>query len=262
MDRKNHQKNKRDRSLLWFVLIVVVGLINGSSGYTDNGKTENSTIIKNDNNVNATLYCPILKRQPALDLKQIMGKWYAVEVVKHKIEPPAPDGRKDDGPHVTTTVKTCPVVELWPEDNYNSNGNKSEEKSSGIRIRLLWVEDAGDLEYSFNVPDPGKNPGLWRSEGQQNGTLLTHKYVQFAGSVQVVKATGSRMVLTFCSAVSPPGDEETRQLFSFILSREHRLQESFAIRVQNLLARHGLTVESVKETCLNVPANDYSNADL
>ncbi|XP_046620746.1 uncharacterized protein LOC124305401 [Neodiprion virginianus] len=262
MNCQNNKKNDSDRSLPWFLLIVVVGLINGSSGYTDNGKTENSTIIGNDNTGNGTLYCPVLKRQPALDLKQIMGKWYAVEVVKHKIEPPAPDGRKDDAQHVTTTVKTCPVVELWPDDNQNSKGNKSEDKSSGIRIRLLWVEDAGDLEYSFSVPDLGKNPGLWRSEGPQNGTLLTHKYVQFAGSVQVIKATGSRMVLTFCSTPSPAGAEETRQLFSFILSREHRLQESFAIGVQNLLARHGLTVESVKETCVNVPANDYSNADL
>lgn len=46
------------------------------------------------------------------------------------------------------------------------------------------------------------------------GTMLKLSYGQFTGTVQVMKAVGHHMVLTFCENV--PGS----QLFSIILSRK------------------------------------------
>lgn len=46
------------------------------------------------------------------------------------------------------------------------------------------------------------------------GTMLKLNYGQFSGTVQVMKAVGNHMVLTFCESL--PGS----QLFSIVLSRK------------------------------------------
>ena len=77
------------------------------------------------------------------------------------------------------------------------------------------------------------------------GTLVARQYNQFAGNVHVMKAVASDMVLTFCSR-SPDN-----QLYSLLLSREHILQKSDKRGVHNLLARRGLKIVSIRETCMN-----------
>lgn len=78
-----------------------------------------------------------------------MGKWYVVEVLDHKIEPT----RQMSTARVI--VDSCPVIKLRSDDR-------------GL-LRLLWKEEAGDLEYTFRVPDPVRGPGYWLSTSQQNG---------------------------------------------------------------------------------------------
>ncbi|EFN88164.1 hypothetical protein EAI_15700, partial [Harpegnathos saltator] len=71
-------------------------------------------------------------------------------------------------------------------------------------------------------------------------------YKQFTGSVHVMKAVASDMVLTFCSR-----NPNFTQLYSLLLSREHTLQKSDKRGVHNLLGRRGLKIVSIRETCVN-----------
>ncbi|KOC61366.1 hypothetical protein WH47_06043, partial [Habropoda laboriosa] len=171
---------------------------------------------------------------------QIMGKWYVVEVLGHKVDPFKP---------ITGTfvVDSCPIVKLRAVEN-SSNFFSS--------LRLLWTEEAGNLEYTFRIPDISRKPGFWISTSLQNGTLVKMVYNQFTGNVHVMKAVASNMVLTFCSR-SPDN-----QLYSLLLSREHILQLSDKRGVHNLLSRRGLKIVSIRETCMNNAAWRRGSFDL
>lgn len=175
----------------------------------------------------SVLKCPDLNSQEEIDLDKIMGKWYVVEVLEHIVDPQKPIS----GSYV---VESCPIVRL-----------RELEFSS---LRLLWTEEAGNLEYTFRIPDKSRKPGFWISTGQQNGTLTRRQYNQFSGNVHVMKAVASDMVLTFCSR-SPDN-----QLYSLLLSRHHVLQKSDKRGVHNLLGRRGLKIVSIRETCMNSAA--------
>ncbi|XP_026673227.1 uncharacterized protein LOC108629587 isoform X2 [Ceratina calcarata] len=171
---------------------------------------------------------------------QIMGKWYVVEVLEHKVDPLKPVS----GMYV---VDSCPIVMLRAVEN------SSKFFSS---LRLLWTEEAGNLEYNFRIPDIYRKPGYWLSNSIQNGTLAERQYNQFTGNVHVMKAVASDMVLTFCSR-SPDN-----QLYSLLLSREHILQQSDKRGVHNLLGRRGLKIVSIRQTCMNDGARRRGSAYL
>lgn len=80
-----------------------------------------------------------------------MGKWYVVEVLEHKVDPQKPIS----GSYI---VDSCPIVKL-----------RALEYSS---LRLLWTEEAGNLEYTFRIPDISRKPGVWISSSQQNGKFV------------------------------------------------------------------------------------------
>lgn len=179
--------------------------------------------------------CPELNSQEAIDLNKIMGKWYVVEVLEHKTDLMKPVS----GSYI---VDSCPIVKLRPLE-YSS-------------LRLLWAEGAGNLEYTFRIPDISRKPGFWLSTSLQNGTLVERQYKQFTGSVHVMKAVSSDMVLTFCSR-SPDS-----QLYSLLLAREHILQKSDKRGVHNLLGRRGLKIVSIRETCMNGAGSRRGPSDL
>ncbi|XP_076635874.1 uncharacterized protein LOC143348962 isoform X1 [Colletes latitarsis] len=188
-------------------------------------------VSRADNTVNnseySTFACPELNSQDEIDLDKIMGKWYVVEVLEHKIDPLKPVS----GSYI---VDSCPIVKL-----------RALEYSS---LKLLWTEEAGNLEYTFRIPDISRKPGVWISSSQQNGTLASSRdrqYNQFTGKVHVMKAVASDMVLTFCSG------RPDNQLYSLLLAREHILQKSDKRGVHNLLGRRGLNVANIRETCVN-----------
>ncbi|OAD54115.1 hypothetical protein WN48_08344 [Eufriesea mexicana] len=157
-----------------------------------------------------------------------MGKWYVVEVLEHRVDPLNPGG--------SYVVDSCPIVKLTAVENaYNFFSSLS----------LLWTEEAGNLEYTFRIPDMTRKPGLWVTNSSQNGTLVEMQYKQFTGNVYVMKAVASDMVLTFCSR-SPDN-----QLYSWLLAREHILQKSDKQGVHNLLTRRSLKINRIRETCMN-----------
>ncbi|XP_012272796.1 uncharacterized protein LOC105695630 [Orussus abietinus] len=199
----------------WCTLVLLVA----GATWADNALTYGETPSKSPSK------CSDLKSQESLDFDKIMGKWYVVEILEHKIEPTKPM----NGARVV--IDTCPIVKLSPTEF--------------SLLRLLWTEDSGDIEYTFRVPDSHGRPGLWISTALQNGTLTEKRYNQFSGSVHVMKAVASHMVLTFCSR------NPESQLYSVLLSREHVLEKSNLRGVHNLLSRRSLNIAGIRETCAN-----------
>lgn len=100
------------------------------------------------------------------------------------------------------------------------------------------------------------------------GTMLDLPYSQFTGTVQVMKAVGNHLVLTFCETLPKS------QMFTIILTRKPHLLSrevrpsknvswlinltdfSFSYlkdvqSVRGLLRRRGLSVQSVRKVCRN-----------
>lgn len=82
---------------------------------------------------------------------QIMGKWYVVEILEHRADPQ----KLVSGSYI---VDSCPIVKLKPLEHGS--------------LKLLWSEGAGNLEYSFRIPEIPKRSGLWRTISLQNGISL------------------------------------------------------------------------------------------
>ncbi|XP_033324251.1 uncharacterized protein LOC117219307 [Megalopta genalis] len=191
-----------------------------------------------DNSEYMIFSCPKLNSQEEIDLDKIMGKWYVVEVLEHKADPQKPATK-------SYIVDSCPIVKLTSLKYFS--------------LKLYWTEEAGNLEYTFRIPNESRNPGVWVSSSPQNGTLVSMaegQYQQFTGTVHVMKAVASDMVLTFCSGRSD------NQLYSLLLAREHILQKSDKRGVHNLLGRRGLKITSIRETCMNNAARTGPYFDL
>ncbi|KAF6206631.1 hypothetical protein GE061_017867 [Apolygus lucorum] len=200
--------------------------------------------------------CAGIGPQESLDIDETLGMWYTVEVVHHRYDSKFPRGE--------TYVDTCPIV-------YLTKSTDKLHRESGIR--LVWSESAGNLNYQFNV-DTVNRPGFWISSGAQNGnssqfenqsgadrfgiygtmTTLNTPYRQFAGIVEVTKAVGSHMVLTFCM----PG----QQLFSIVMSRTKSLPKQELRGVNSLLERKGLTRVATREACRGAAALPSTSAAI
>ncbi|RZB40171.1 uncharacterized protein BDFB_013885, partial [Asbolus verrucosus] len=126
-------------------------------------------------------------------------------------------------------VTQNPNTGRYGQKNHNLNGYPNEMK----RLRIWWDENGSGTEYHlrYNIT----RPGFWISSGPQNGSELEPIFGNFAGTVQVIKAVGNHLVLTFCHQLPD------RQLFTILLSREHTLDKTDIHGVHNLLHRRGLS---------------------
>ncbi|XP_016841807.1 uncharacterized protein LOC100680067 isoform X2 [Nasonia vitripennis] len=173
------------------------------------------------------------------DIRIVMGKWYVVEVIEHRNEQRqgAAAAGSSGGTFATSMVKidACPIVKL-----------RSIERPGGPpRFSLLWEENAGTLEYTFWV-SPSRGRGVWNSDVIQNGTLADKPtYKQFVGTVHVMKAVASHMVLTFCTR------DTQGQRFSVLVAREHKLPKIELQGVHKLLERRKLQLLNIRESCTN-----------
>uniref|UniRef100_A0A336JY31 CSON013690 protein n=1 Tax=Culicoides sonorensis TaxID=179676 RepID=A0A336JY31_CULSO len=199
--------------------------------------------------------------------KQIMGMWFGTEVITHHDH--------DVGEY---NYESCIIVhlseithEMMQQDNkqhhygygqdylhhereherYHNRNHHSRDsvdqtyKNQPTRyLRLIWDEKGVVLEYTLRFNNTRR--GFWMSSSPQKGTMLELPYNQFTGTVQVIKAVGTHIVLTFCQNLP------TSQLFSIVLTRhpnELSVDEIHSIR--SLLKRRGLNVASVRKVCLN-----------
>lgn len=223
----------------------------------------------------AAQYCTDLNPQTGLDIEQIMGLWYGSEVITHL--------GSEDGEsiydtcvviHLTDTTNTSqisdgpsrdsqgPPVRFATDYGYSSdrdhrrgqnqqqnqqqnyNYQWQQQQQNTRHLLLIWEEREHTLEYKLRFNK--SRPGFWMSSGPQEGTMIKLPYVQFSGTVQVLKAINNQLVLTFCQSL--PGS----QLFSVVLSRQPMglsLEDNHSIR--NLLKRRNLSTNSVRKVCYN-----------
>ncbi|XP_060517357.1 uncharacterized protein LOC132696511 [Cylas formicarius] len=117
-------------------------------------------------------------------------------------------------------------------------------------LRLYWDDYGYSTEYHlrYNV----SNTGYWISSGPDGSDPN-----RVVGNVQVIKAVGHHLVLTFCHRL-----EGKTQLFTAILSREKRLQKTDLLGVHGLLTWRDLSTNAVERTCstgfsINIAAQTY-----
>ncbi|KAJ3647189.1 hypothetical protein Zmor_024721 [Zophobas morio] len=142
-----------------------------------------------------------------------------------------------------------PIQNPYDRNYYNrrfgttKNPNRRERQYDMKRIRIWWDENGAGTEYHLRYNT--SRPGFWISSGPQNGSELEPQYSDFAGTVQVIKAVGNHLVLTFCHRLPE------KQLFTVLLSRDNKLGQPEIHSVHNLLNRRGLSANAVKKVCWN-----------
>ena len=179
---------------------------------------------------------------------QLMGAWYIIEIIHHK---------RDEGMvHGSISLKVCPQIFIGRESRSD--------------MRLIWKEPSATFYYKIRL-DNHNNPGSWISSGPHNGKYSNHPlsprlniinnnnnncfslesstsssfFTHFTGTIQVMKAVGNHMALTFCTT------QNDRSLFSVVLSRERKLSKLEIRGVNNMLQRRGLEPLLSKYTCSN-----------
>lgn len=75
------------------------------------------------------------------------------------------------------------------------------------------------------------------------GSSLEPQYNHFAGTIMVLKAVGSHLVLTFCYQMPD------KKLYTVVLGREHNLTSIEIHGVHNLLIRNGLDIVKSRKVC-------------
>ncbi|XP_050309944.1 uncharacterized protein LOC126745923 [Anthonomus grandis grandis] len=196
----------------------------------------------------------------------MLGIWFVVEKINHTYI--------DNYIGRNPIMSTCPIVHLssyQPYSNedldeekyrrkrpkYPSNElNRFQENDNGLYkdpyqvhyvpdytypdftqyLRMYYETEENSVEafYRYEIIDPG----YWISpklDGIRSPKL-------FAGNVQILKAVGSHMVLTFC-------DGRHRYLYTLILARQRFLSRKELIGIHNLISRQKLSTFSVEKFC-------------
>lgn len=87
------------------------------------------------------------------------------------------------------------------------------------------------------------------------GTITEKNYDHFSGTMQVMKAVGNHLVLTFCY------QEPDKKLYSMLFSRQLFLSDTEINGVHNLLKRRHLHIGNVRKVC-NGSSNIKNNLFL
>ncbi|KAF5270472.1 hypothetical protein FQA39_LY08350 [Lamprigera yunnana] len=182
------------------------------------------------------------------DYRQLLtGMWYGVEIISQK---------ENDERYGLRQINSCPIIYI-SEKNSPTNPNPRNENNTDSygtvygkseyqryaedikRLTLLWDENGSYVEYSLRYNT--SKPGLWISSGSNNGSSLEEQYNKFDGMVQVIKAVGNHLTLTFCRQLPD------QQLYTALLSRVPTLAQHEISDVHDLLAKRGLeTYNSIK----------------
>lgn len=233
-------------------------------------------------------YCTDLNPQTGLDIEQIMGLWYGSEVITHigseegesvydtcvvihlsditNSTSSSESTQRDNGPEVRFGTSYG-----YPGDRsqsrHDTDGNRRyqaqqhqqqhqyqynyRQQTSFRYLRLIWDEKDHTLEYTLRFNS--SRPGFWISSAPQSGTMIQLPYVQFTGTVQVLKAINNQLVLTFCQSV--PGG----QLFSVVLTRQPMgLSPEENQSIRNFLRRKHLSTTSMRKVCFSAASNQAS----
>jgi hypothetical protein len=239
--------------------------------------------------VSSFYFCSDMNPQQHVNIEQLMGMWYGIEILTHDVEE-----------HYVRIGTSCPILHLsedkdypittysplyknydyrynygerrppntrpnernnyeydqygrptqYPHNkNYNTrrygtrNFNGKDYQFSEKRLRIWWDENGSGTEYHLRYNT--SRPGFWISSGPQNGSELEPAFSHFAGTIQIIKAVGNHLVLTFCHQLPQ------RQLYTVLLSRQNKLDKADIHSVHSLLNRKGLNTNAIKKVCWN-----------
>ncbi|XP_062564487.1 uncharacterized protein LOC134227184 [Armigeres subalbatus] len=235
-------------------------------------------------------YCTDLNPQTGLDVDQIMGLWYGSEVITHigseegesiydtcvvihlsdisNSTSSSESPLRDNGPEVRFGT-TYGYPGDRSQGRYDADGNRRyqtqqqqqqqqhqyqynyRQQTTFRYLRLIWDEKDHTLEYTLRFNST--RPGFWISSAPQSGSMIQLPYVQFTGTVQVLKAINNQLVLTFCQSV--PGG----QLFSVVLTRQPMgLSPEENQSIRNFLRRKHLSTTSMRKVCFSAATNRAS----
>lgn len=213
--------------------------------------TEEETVEESDSK-SLPNNCTDLNSQTILDIEQITGMWFGEELLQHHYElKPTKAKYPCIVIHISQQLTT-----VAPSKNrkYLHNSNEVEDYAESDEdskrgehsyeyLLLLWDEDSISSEYSLLYNR--SRPGLWistNSAGQDYYQVVPINRI--TATIQVMKAVGSHMVLTFC--------ETNGQLYSIVLSRKPHMLTADEVRsVESLLNWRGLRVDSSRKLCTN-----------
>lgn len=183
--------------------------------------------------------------------------WYGAEVINHH------DG--GNGEHIYDTCVMIHLAEVsdeisateqyMPRDRnqgYNQEHRYNRDRDQARYLRLTWDEKGASLEYLLRFNN--NQTGYWQSAAPQHGTMTERYYKQFTGTVQVMKAVGNHLVLTFCQTAP------NHQMFTVILARQRNSLTYDEIKsIKNLLNYRRLSISSVRRVCLNGAASLFNS---
>uniref|UniRef100_A0A1B6G7P8 Lipocalin/cytosolic fatty-acid binding domain-containing protein n=2 Tax=Cuerna arida TaxID=1464854 RepID=A0A1B6G7P8_9HEMI len=195
------------------------------------GIMNSTSIITLDDGMQVYPCLQLNHRVPTLE-RYMLGVWYAIEIIQHRDDP------SSRGLQITDS---CPRLNVINELN-----------NKGI-VQLIWYEKAGDIHYTFKMTDPD-NGGWWMVWKKQDGSMVNKLgFEQFAGTVQVMEAQDTKMVLTFCA---------TNQVhFSVVMIRNISYVPDTR-DVHQKLSTYGLQEFGVRQTCRNQTSPDSAIQSL
>ncbi|XP_055677099.1 uncharacterized protein LOC129786241 [Lutzomyia longipalpis] len=204
--------------------------------------------VADDELTGSPLYCQDLNPQSHLDIEQIMGLWYGSEIYTHH-----------DNEERELVYNSCVVIHLGEVTNemittersprpgeygYGNTYRGRNSRQNYRYLKLIWDEREKTLEYTMRLN--ASRRGFWITSAPQGGGPFELEHGTFSGTVQVMKAVGDHLVLTFCQHF-PSGT-----LFSIVLSRQPNTLTFEDIQsVRNLLKRRGLPTTNVRKVCRN-----------
>ncbi|XP_065078057.1 uncharacterized protein LOC135701216 [Ochlerotatus camptorhynchus] len=261
-----------------WLMVLMVQMLGGSLLALQDSSQENR-------GSSTAQYCTDLNPQTGLDIEQIMGLWYGSEVITHigseegetiydtcvvihladitNSTATSENQHQDIGPEVRFGTSYG-----YPGDRshsrHDADGNRRyqaqqqhqqqqqhnyRQQQANVRyLRLIWDEKESMLDYTlrFNT----SRPGFWIASAPQSGSMVQLPYIQFTGTIQVLKAINNQLVLTFCQSM--PGG----QLFSVVLSRQPMgLSPEENQSIRNLLRRRNLSTIAVRKVCYSGAAS-------
>lgn len=164
-----------------------------------------------------------------------------------------------DGVYREQIYDTCVIVHMAeitdevasseqyrPRDNsrgYHGGSTTNHQYDQQRFLRLTWDEKGANFEYMLRFND--SNSGFWKSSSPHQISATERYYTPFTGTVQVMKAVGNHVVLTFCEAAPK------NQLFTIILARQrNELSRSDLQSVHKLLSYRQMPINNVRKVCL------------
>ncbi|VVC36448.1 Calycin [Cinara cedri] len=179
-------------------------------------------------NVNSSEFdkCEKIIPQEKITMTKVNGRWYVIEIFHHKLI-----NNQNCSPYpreIPLELICCPYIEL------------SVNKHNLSDLKLLWVDEKGEIEYRFKINDMN-SPGTWISSGAQNGSMVDKCYKQFAGTVFVRKAVNDHMWLQFCSP--------NTYLYSVVMAREQLLDQKVVTSIVKIMDFQKLPITLRTQTC-------------